>query len=117
MKHYKYSRKELIKKWRKDKTISFERDILATLSPEEESQKIMMEQVPKSSKEKECKHECLSKTDCYFKHKCTPTPSTNIKEIELLKVDELSYCSYKQWTKIMNKINEVTNSLNTIIKK
>lgn len=33
MTKYKYSREQLVKKWRKDKSISFERDLLAKAEP------------------------------------------------------------------------------------
>lgn len=53
---YKFTRKELIKKWTRDESISFKDDLLAKkdyygeVMNEIESQKIMMEQVPNKQK-------------------------------------------------------------------
>jgi methionyl-tRNA synthetase len=110
MNKYKYSRKYLVKHCEFDGP-DFEQYLLATISPEEESQKIMMEQVYKPGKcpncgleikycecsiykpDKECKHEEAVKWNEFNKvvqcHKCGEqfVPISPIKDSKPIKVE------------------------------
>jgi len=125
MNKYKHSRKYLVKHCEFDGP-DFEQYLLATISPEEESQKIMMEQVYKPGKcpncgleikycecsiykpDKECKHEEAVKWNEFNKvvqcHKCgeqfVPTStikdSKPIKAIKKLKARDIFYDDYNE---------------------
>jgi hypothetical protein len=149
MTKYKYSRKEIAKEFNRitkdniveTKIINLFSDLLATLSPEEESQKIMMEQVPKSSKEKEIdsklciagdfvllsyppQYKCKNcgqtwfsgnpiPTCKMFKEFNTPTPSTNIKEIK--KMNTHINTDLKLIENILLQVQNMENKVNEII--
>jgi hypothetical protein len=121
MTKYKISRKQWVKdfmKWLDFDDLNFKKEN----DDERKWLKDLLATTTKSSKEKECEHQFLSKKDHSYCICCgKTTPSTNIKEIEF-KRKEFVYLIGTKYEKsalvlLINKIDEIINSLNTIIKK
>ena len=139
MNKYKHSRKYLVKHCEFDGP-DFEQYLLATISPEEESQKIMMEQVYKPGKcpncgleikycecsiykpDKECKHEEAVKWNEFNKvvqcHKCGEqfVPISPIKDSKPIKeIEKINVYVNNDWDTsviLKNKLNELVEAVN-----
>lgn len=110
---YKYTRKELVDAWLKYRNIEgdFGRNLKDDLLAQKEDKKeINYCQVGKPQKPVKCTVTCTGGEFKFYKT-LPPTHSPlEIEEIEEMKVNKLSYASYNQWAKIMNKINSLISN-------